>query len=79
MIAAGVAFVVWLWRRPPRDMRAVAWRLALAFTIMFTIAPATRWGYYVYPLGLVGWLALTRRQPTTSTTTSNGIQAKAIA
>jgi hypothetical protein len=27
---------------------------------MFTLAPATRWGYFVYPIGLVGWLLLTR-------------------
>lgn len=79
LIAAGVAFLFWLWYRPPRDIRAVTWRLALGFAIMFTLAPATRWGYYVYPLVLLGWLALTRRQPTTSTTTSTGTQAKAIA
>jgi hypothetical protein len=79
MIAAGVAFVIWLWRRPPTDVRAVAWRLAVAYAAMFTLAPATRWGYYVYPLVLLGWLALTRRQPTTSTTASTGMQAKAIA
>jgi hypothetical protein len=27
---------------------------------MFTLAPATRWGYFVYPIGLVGWMVLTR-------------------
>ena len=27
---------------------------------MFTLAPATRWGYFVYPIGLLGWLVLTR-------------------
>jgi hypothetical protein len=27
---------------------------------MFTLAPATRWGYFVYPIALVGWLLLTR-------------------
>jgi hypothetical protein len=27
---------------------------------MFTLAPATRWGYFVYPVGLVGWMVLTR-------------------
>jgi hypothetical protein len=79
LITAGVAFLFWLWYRPPKDIRAVTWRLALAFAIMFTLAPATRWGYYVYPLVLLGWLALTRRQPTTSTTTSTGMQAKATA
>jgi hypothetical protein len=60
LAAAGVAFVVWLVVRPPRDVRAAAWRLAVGLTAMFTLAPATRWGYFVYPIGLVGWLLLTR-------------------
>jgi len=63
---AGVAFVIWLIVRPPRDTRAAAWRLAIGLTAMFTLAPATRWGYFVYPIGLVGWLLLTR--PPTATT-----------
>jgi hypothetical protein len=69
LITAGVAFAIWLWVRPPQDVRSVAWRLALGYAIMFTLAPATRWGYYVYPLGLIGWLALTRalRPPADST------------
>jgi hypothetical protein len=33
---------------------------------MFTLAPATRWGYFVYPIGLLGWLVLTR-PPSTAT------------
>jgi len=60
LAAAGVAFVVWLIVRPPRDARAAAWRLAIGLTAMFTLAPATRWGYFVYPIGLVAWLLLTR-------------------
>jgi hypothetical protein len=28
---------------------------------MFVLAPATRWGYFAYPLGLLGWLGLTGR------------------
>jgi hypothetical protein len=63
---AGVAFVAWLIVRPPQDTRAAAWRLAVGLTAMFTLAPATRWGYFVYPIGLVGWLLLTR--PPTATT-----------
>jgi hypothetical protein len=66
LAAAGVAFVVWLIVRPPRDARAAAWRLAVGLTAMFTLAPATRWGYFVYPIGLVAWLLLTR--PPTATT-----------
>jgi Glycosyltransferase family 87 len=60
LVAAGAAFVVWLIVRPPRDARAAAWRLAIGLTVMFTLAPATRWGYFVYPIALVGWLLLTR-------------------
>src|SRR5215469_3019575 len=60
LAVAGVAFVVWLIVRPPRDARAAGWRLAVGLTVMFTLAPATRWGYFVYPIGLVGWLLLTQ-------------------
>jgi hypothetical protein len=60
LVAAGLAFAVWLIVRPPADARDAAWRLALGLTVMFTLAPATRWGYFVYPIGLVGWMVLTR-------------------
>ena len=60
LAAAGLAFAAWLILRPPADVRAAAWRLAIGLTAMFTLAPATRWGYFVYPIGLVGWLLLTR-------------------
>jgi hypothetical protein len=60
LVAAGLAFAAWLILRPPTDVRAAAWRLAIGLTAMFTLAPATRWGYFVYPIGLVGWLLLTR-------------------
>jgi hypothetical protein len=63
LIAAGLGFAVSLIVRPPADGRAAAWRLALGLTVMFTLAPATRWGYFVYPIGLVGWMAATRPPP----------------
>ena len=31
---------------------------------MVILAPATRWGYFAYPLGLLGWLGLTGRDHT---------------
>jgi hypothetical protein len=62
--AAGLGFALSLIVRPPADVRAAAWRLAVALAVIFTLAPATRWGYFVYPIGLVGWLVLTR-QPAT--------------
>jgi hypothetical protein len=49
--------------RPPRDLRAATWRLAIGLALMFALGPAERFGYFIYPLGLAGWLLLTRRQP----------------
>ena len=60
LVAAGLGFATSLIVRPPAGPRAAAWRLALGLTVMFTLAPATRWGYFVYPIGLVGWMFLSR-------------------
>jgi len=60
LLAAGLGFATSLIVRPPLDAPAVAWRLAVGLAVMFTLAPATRWGYFVYPIGLLGWLVLTR-------------------
>ena len=59
MVIAVVAFVAWLLLRPPRDVRDVAFRLAVGYAALFTLDPSTRFGYYAYPLALLGWLALT--------------------
>ena len=61
LLAAGLAVAAWILIRRPADDRAVAWRLAAGLCIMFILAPATRWGYFAYPLGLLGWLGLTGR------------------
>ena len=66
LLAAGLGFAVSLVVRPPDSARAAAWRLAIGLAVMFTLAPATRWGYFVYPIGLAGWLLLTRT-PTAGT------------
>jgi len=42
----------WLVARPPASARAAAWRLAIGLTALFLLAPATRAGYFMYPLGL---------------------------
>jgi Glycosyltransferase family 87 len=72
LIAAGLGFAVSLVVRPPADARAAAWRLALGLAVMFTLAPATRWGYFVYPIGLAGWLLLTR-PPAQGTEPARGV------
>jgi len=58
ILLAGLAIAVWLIVSPPRDERAAGWRLVLGVTLMFAFAPASRFGYIVYPLGLAAWLLL---------------------
>jgi hypothetical protein len=58
LAAAALAFAIWLVRRPPAGYAAVAVRLSVGYTAMFTLAPATRYGYYIYPLALLCWLFL---------------------
>jgi hypothetical protein len=57
----GVAMTAWLIRRPPRDLRDATWRLALGLALLFALGPAERFGYFIYPVALVGWLYLTKR------------------
>ncbi len=59
LLLAVIAFAAWLLARPPRDARDATVRLIVLYTVLFTLAPSTRYGYYAYPLALVGWLALT--------------------
>lgn len=70
LLTAGFGFVVSLIIRPPADARAAALRIALGLAVMFTLAPATRWGYFVYPIGLIGWLALTGHSTPTQSSQS---------
>jgi hypothetical protein len=58
ILLAGLAIAAWLIVAPPRNERAAGWRLVLGLTLMFAFAPASRFGYIVYPLGLAAWLAL---------------------
>jgi len=60
LLAAGLCVAVSLFIWPLRDVRAAAWRLAIGLTLIFALGPDVRFGYFIYPLGLLGWLALTR-------------------
>jgi hypothetical protein len=44
--------------RPPRTVTAATWRLVIGLSLMFVLAPATRFGYFLYPLGLLAWLGI---------------------
>jgi hypothetical protein len=58
LLAVGLAIAISLVIRPPRDVPAAAWRLAVGLALMFLLGPNVRFGYFIYPLGLIGWLAL---------------------
>ena len=60
MAAAGAGVAMSLIIRPPENAQAAGWRLVLGLTLLFGLAPASRVGYFVYPLGLAAWLLLLR-------------------
>jgi len=60
LLAAGLAVAISLVIRPPRDVPAAIWRLAIGLALIFLLGPDVRFGYFIYPFGLLGWLALTR-------------------
>ena len=59
LLAAALGIAISLVVRPPGDVPAAAWRLAIGLALMFLLGPDVRFGYFIYPLGLIGWLALT--------------------
>jgi len=58
LLAAGLALVASLVTSPPRTPAAAANRIALGLAALFALSPATRFGYFCYPLALYGWVAL---------------------
>jgi hypothetical protein len=60
MVLAGAGVGISLIVRPPKDAHGAGWRLALGMALLFVLAPASRVGYFVYPLGLAAWLLLSR-------------------
>ena len=58
LLAAGAALVGWQLIAPPRTPAVAANRIALGLTALFALSPATRFGYFCYPLALYGWVAL---------------------
>jgi hypothetical protein len=60
LLAAALGIAVSLVIAPPRDVPAAARRIAIGLALMFLLGPDVRFGYFLYPLGLLGWLALTK-------------------
>jgi hypothetical protein len=77
LIAAAVAVGVSLVLRPPADVRAAAVRLAVGLVLLFALAPASRFGYFAYPIALLGWLAMTRQDRAGPAAASEGAGSSA--
>lgn len=82
LAASGLGIIVSLIVRPPRDVPSATWRLIIGLALMFTLAPATRFGYFMYPLGLWAWLAVSvlgSRRPGADTDAERERSAPALA
>jgi len=55
---ACLGIIVSLATRPPRTVPAATWRIVIGLSLMFVLAPATRFGYFLYPAGLLAWLGI---------------------
>ncbi len=62
LAAAGLATVASLVFWPPTTPPAAARRLAIGLTALFLLSPATRFGYFIYPISLYAWAVLADRE-----------------
>lgn len=56
LVLAGLAVAASLVFRPPQTVPRAVILLAGAMTLMFVLAPSTRFGYFIYPAALAIWL-----------------------
>jgi hypothetical protein len=56
LVVAGLAVAAALVFRPPQSVPRAVILLAGAMTLMFVLAPSTRFGYFIYPGALAIWL-----------------------
>jgi hypothetical protein len=61
LVVAGLAIAASLVIAPPARPAGAAVRIAIGLSAMFALSPATRWGYFIYPLALIAWATLDRR------------------
>jgi hypothetical protein len=60
LVIAALAIALSLVFRPPRTVSRAVTLLAGALTLMFVLAPSTRFGYFIYPAALAIWLLAVR-------------------
>jgi hypothetical protein len=71
--AASLAMAASLVVKPPANTRAAAWRLAVSLAFVFALAPASRWGYFVYPAALLGFVHMSRSERGPLATAGRGL------
>jgi hypothetical protein len=59
-LATAASLVIW----PPTTPAAAARRIAVGLTALFLLSPATRFGYFIYPISLYAWAVLADREGT---------------
>jgi hypothetical protein len=64
LAAAGLATVASLVISPPATPAAAARRIAIGLTALFLLSPATRFGYFIYPISLYAWAVFADREGT---------------
>ena len=74
LVAAMAVLGARLASRPPRTSAGAAGYLIIALTMLFTLAPATRWGYFVYPAVIGCWRWLSDRPATPVFSGSYGVR-----
>ena len=62
LAAAGLATAASLVIRAPATPAAAARRIAVGLTALFLLSPATRFGYFIYPISLYAWAMLADRE-----------------
>jgi hypothetical protein len=63
LLLAGGAMVAWLVLRPPRTGADAMLRIVVGLGAAIMLAPATRWGYLVYPVAMLGAMIAFRALP----------------
>jgi hypothetical protein len=62
LTAAGLVTAASLALWPPATPAAAARRVAIGLTALFLLSPATRFGYFIYPISLYAWALLADRE-----------------
>jgi hypothetical protein len=60
LVAAGLAIVVWMIRRPPRTAADAAKVCGIGLLAAILLMPSTRFGYLLYPVALLMWVPALR-------------------